>query len=86
METFANNILNMYRMTRFVFDRVENIVGKGEHVVYQHLCHFPRSDQKHFASRSLTLFQMANFRLVQIEGVCTTILNLMKMAEHSPSR
>ena len=53
-----------------VFDRVENIVGKGENADYQHFLHFPQSFQKTSFSGSLTLSQMTNFKLFQTERVC----------------
>ena len=37
----------------FVFDRVENIVGKGENADYQHFLLFPQCFQKAFDSGSL---------------------------------
>ena len=35
----------------FVFDRVENIVGKGENAGYQHFLLFPQCFQKAFLLR-----------------------------------
>ena len=40
-------------MMIFVFDRVENIVGKGENAGYQHFLLFPQCFQKAFYSGSL---------------------------------
>ena len=35
-KAFADNKLNAVKIQNSVFDRVENIVGKGENAVYQH--------------------------------------------------
>ena len=40
-KAFADNNLNVARMTKLVFDRVENIVGKDENAGYQHFPFFP---------------------------------------------
>ena len=37
----------------FVYDKVENIVGKGENTAYQHFLLFPQYFQKAFYSGSL---------------------------------
>ena len=42
MKVFADNNLNMAEMMEFIFERVENIVGKGENAVYQHFLLFPK--------------------------------------------
>ena len=39
----------------FVYDRVENIVGKGENAGYQHFLLFPQDFQRLTVSRSLKL-------------------------------
>ena len=39
-----------------VFDRIENIVGKGENVGYQHFRHFPQFFQQASFFESLTLW------------------------------
>ena len=40
-KAFADDILNVAKMTIFLFDREENTVGKGENAGYQHFLHFP---------------------------------------------
>ena len=56
---------NEFTGPNFIFDRVENIVGKGENADYQHFLLFPRCFQKAFFSGSLKLVIMwrgVNFR------------------------
>ena len=45
--------LKVVKMIIFVFDRVENTVGKGENAGYQHFLLFPQCFQKAFNSGSL---------------------------------
>ena len=40
LKEFADNKINLAQMIISVFDRVENIVGKGENAGYQHLSFF----------------------------------------------
>ena len=40
LKAFANDKLNIAKMTVFLYDRVENIVGKGENAGYQHFLLF----------------------------------------------
>ena len=42
LKAFADNKLNVAKMTICLFDRVENIVGKGENTGYQHFLFFPQ--------------------------------------------
>ena len=44
----ANEKLNVAKIVIDVFDRVENIVGKGENAGYQHFLLFPQCFQKGF--------------------------------------
>ena len=39
-KAFADDKLNVAKVMIYVFDRVENIVGKGENAVYQHFLLF----------------------------------------------
>ena len=39
-KAFADDNLNVAKMAKFVFDRVENIAGKGENAAYQHFLSF----------------------------------------------
>ena len=41
LKAFADDTLNMPQMTKFVYDRIENIVEKGENAGYQHFLLFP---------------------------------------------
>ena len=42
LKAFADNKINVAQVMISVFDRVENIVGKGENAGYQHFLLFPR--------------------------------------------
>ena len=42
LKAFADNKIELAKMVLFVFDRTENIVGKGENVVDRHFLHFPQ--------------------------------------------
>ena len=46
LKAFADDKINVAQMMIPVFDRVENIVGKGEHAVYQHFLLFPQCFQR----------------------------------------
>ena len=41
-KAFADNKINVAQMMISVFDKVENIVGKGENAGYQHFLLFPQ--------------------------------------------
>ena len=41
-KAFADDNLNVAKMTISVFDRVENTLGKGENAGYQHFLVFPK--------------------------------------------
>ena len=45
-------------MMSLVFERIENIVGKGENAGYQHFLYFPRCFQKGFYSGLLKVGTM----------------------------
>ena len=53
LKVFAEDNLKVVRMMIYVFDRVENIVGKGENASYQHFLLFPQCFQKSSLSGSL---------------------------------
>ena len=55
LEALADNKIKVLKMMTFVYDRAENIVGKGENAGYQHFIHFPQCFQKAFYSRSLKI-------------------------------
>ena len=40
LKAFADDNLNVAKTVKFLFDRVENIVGKGENAGYQHFLLF----------------------------------------------
>ena len=52
-KAFADIKLNVAKITISVFDKVENIVGKGENASCQHFLLFPQCFQKASFSRSL---------------------------------
>ena len=54
LKAFAEDILHLTEMMKYVFERVENIVGKGENAGYQHFLHFPLCFQKASFAGSLT--------------------------------
>ena len=49
-KAFADDNLNVAKMAKFDFDRVENIVGKGENAGKQHFLHVSQCFQKFFYS------------------------------------
>ena len=46
LKALADGKINVAQMMISVFDRVENIVGKGENAGYQHFLLFPQCFQK----------------------------------------
>ena len=42
LKAFADDKLNVAKMTISLFDRVENTVGKGENAGYRHFLLFPQ--------------------------------------------
>ena len=46
LKVFADDILQLAKMTKNVFERVENMVGKGENAGNQHFLLFPLCFQK----------------------------------------
>ena len=46
LKAFADDKLNLAEELKFVFGRVENILGKGENAGYQHFLLFPQCFQK----------------------------------------
>ena len=53
LKAFADDQLNASRTPKFLLDRVENIVGKGENAGYQHFFLFPKCFQEPSFSRLL---------------------------------
>ena len=53
MKAFADNKIKVLKMMIFFFDRVENIVGKGENAGYRHVLLFPQCFQRAFYPESL---------------------------------
>ena len=53
LKVFADNKINVTEKLKFVSERVENIVGKGENAGYQHFFLFPQCFQKAFYTGSL---------------------------------
>ena len=71
----------MAETTKFVLDKLENIVGKGENAYYHIVGKGENANYQHFLfllqflrysafPGSLTLSQTLNFRLFQTERVC----------------
>ena len=48
LKGFADEKINVAEKLKFVLQRVENIVGKGENAGYQHFLLFPQCFQKEF--------------------------------------
>ena len=48
---FADDMIILAEITRFVFYRIEDIVGKGENAGYQHFLLFPQCFLKGFLPR-----------------------------------
>ena len=63
-----------------VFDRLENILGKGENAGYQDFFLVPKCLQK---PPSLSLYQTINSRLPNSNSLQMTISDLIKIAESS---
>ena len=53
LKAFADEKINVAQNLKFVYDRVENIVGKGENAGYQHFLLFPQCFQKSVFVKSL---------------------------------
>ena len=53
LEAFANDKIKVDKMEIFVFDRIENIVGKAENAGSQHFLLFSQCFQRAFISGSL---------------------------------
>ena len=51
LKAFADDKLKVAKMTIFLFDRVENTVGKGENAGYQHFLLFQHVFSKAFLFR-----------------------------------
>ena len=55
LKEFADDKIKVLKMMTIVFDRVENIVGRGENAGFQHFLLFPQCFQKAFYSESLEI-------------------------------
>ena len=70
-------------MKIFVFDRVENIVGKGENAGHRHFLLFPQYFREAFYPGALQFgtvwFKRQNFRFVQIESMYRQKIKVLKM-------
>ena len=53
LKAFADDKINMTEKLKFVLERVENIVGKGENASYKHFLLFLQCFQNDSPSRSL---------------------------------
>ena len=62
-----------------VFNRIENIVGKGENAGYQHFLRYPQCFQKACfsgASKGVTVWEWVKF------GICVRVENIVRKEEH----
>ena len=46
LKAFADDKLKVFKIARFLLDKIENIVGKEENAGYQHFLLFPQCFQK----------------------------------------
>ena len=76
IKALADSESNITQNIRFVFHRVENIVGKRENTADKHFLLFSQ----------LTHYQTTNFRLPNWKSLQTTISGLTKMEESYPNR
>ena len=53
LKAFTDDKMKLVKMMIFVFDWIENNVGKGEYASFQHFLHFPQCFQKAYYSGSL---------------------------------
>ena len=53
LKAFADDKINVIEKMKFVLGTVENIVGKGENIGYQHFLLFPQCFQKASYTESL---------------------------------
>ena len=53
LKAFADDILKVTQMAKFVLDKMESIVGKEENAGYQHFLLFPQCFQRALSSGSL---------------------------------
>ena len=56
LKAFAEDKIKLAVKLKFVLERVENIVGKGENAGYQHFLLFPCCFQKASYTRSLNVW------------------------------
>ena len=72
LKTFADDKVDVAQMMISVFDRVENIVRKGENACYQHFLLFQQCFQKAFSSQSLKVwivwYRVKTFNLPEKEN------------------
>ena len=52
LKAFTRNLLNIIQNIKLVFNRIENIVGKGENAGHQHFLFFPKCFQKALSSEA----------------------------------
>ena len=74
LKTFADDKMKYAKMMIVVFDRVENLVGKGENAGYQHFLLFPQCFPKASASAPREHFTIFLFlQNSNLEGVHITV-------------
>ena len=69
LKAFADDKLNITKMTISSFDKVENTGGKGENAGNQS-CHLKGHQKSGLCGKELTLSQTTNLRVFQTERVC----------------
>ena len=62
---------------KFLFERVENIVGNGENAGYQQISHIPQCFLQVVMSGSLTLYQTKNVSRIILESACPSLCSSM---------
>ena len=65
MKAFADDKINVTEMLKVISGMVENIVGQGENVGYQHFLLFPQCFQKACFSMALLFTKRQLFKIGQ---------------------
>ena len=82
LKVFADDKIKLAKMMIFVFDTIENIVGKGENAGNQHFLLFPQCFQKAFYSGSLEV-GIAWKRVIYISmGESNTVVSAYTLYRH----
>ena len=68
LKSFADDLVDLAKMMRSIFDRIENMVEKGENAGYQHFLLFPQCFQNTVLSLITTMF--SKFQGFYSLGLC----------------